>query len=397
MRTIVAASRLLFLLVSTLALSGSPGHTQNITGRITGRVADRTMGERVVSGQLVFLDMSTAEGEMTSTRDSTHTNAQGVFAFDTLAISDSSAYVLFTDYHLARYVAGPIILGSDSTAWQVDLVVYDSTSRSHDILVDRHHIIMQPVSDSLLVQEFLRLVNVGTRTFVGTLSGASEKRETIRVSLPPGASELELLAGFEQASISTDRSLISDSEPFPPGPRQILYSYILPLRENTAWYRSTLFYQHQSIDVFAPRQGSVLSASDLIYAGEFGDEQARYGRYSAQNMAAGHELAFSIVVKPSRNRLMMWVPLLALAIVLFLVMRSALRRRSRPVLPSAGRGQANPEQEKKALIQAIATLDERFERGELKQHVYAQRRAELKRKLASLMQEMDQPAGPCED
>ena len=376
------AALLSVFLFSNAILAG-----QQQAGQIVGRVVNKTAEARGIPDQRVTLYDVTEDKEVVTPR-TVRTDAEGRFVFDGLEASTEGGYVLSTDYEGASYSEGSIVFDEGEVEKEVELAVYDSTPRATHILVDQHHILVEPIADSLYVQEFLRVLNVGRETYVGVLTDSSGLRETLHFTLPAGASRPEFFGDLSQDVVTFHHDGFTHSQPVHPGWKQILYSYRLPFSERSIEYRAVLPYHHEEIDLFIASQEIRVSSSDLTRMGVVGGGDARYVRYSGHELEAGHEIVLRMYTPPSRTKIAPWVGVGALVVLLLIGLRGAALRRRQHALSAPHGDLAGSRQRKEELIEAIADLDERRERGEIGAEDHGHQRDRLKKLLSDIMRKM---------
>jgi hypothetical protein len=377
-------------LIVTLGFSHSTAFGGPRTGLIRGRIVNMTADERIVPAHSLTLLSFEGEEATELPKRTTQTNARGEFSFDGLGLSPDRTYILTTEYQTAQYSEGPLTFSDDETEKEVDLTVYDTTSAATHIFVDQHHILVEPVADSLLIQEFMRLLNVGRKTYIGTFSDSFGVRVTLDVTLPPGASTPKLSGGFSEASFTFHHGGFIDSRPLQPGSRGLLFTYALPFTARSIEYRTILHYEHHALDLFLASRSIHVSSPDLAQVGIVGGEDARYIRYSGQNLEAGHQVTVSLKKTAPVSRSSLWLLVGALLAALFITIRLVVARTQRGKGAPPRNDRRNSIQRKEALIQAIADLDERYERGDIDSDSYHRERKRFKSGLSQLLRRTEE-------
>jgi len=210
--------RYLIIVLAVLLIIGLPAAAfaqDSADGAISGQVINGTEGGGSVAGVEVILITYSNDG-ITATRTAI-TDNEGQFQFDNIAIENEclvSARYMEVDYYY------PVIFEPGETTTYVEVWVCDTTASDEAISVGLAHTIINVEEESLLVTQVFWLINDGDRTYVET--------EGVMVfTLPEGAT------GFDAPQeLLPDYQLLDDNRiaylvPFPPGERQLVYSYHL--------------------------------------------------------------------------------------------------------------------------------------------------------------------------
>ena len=386
----------LIVLISLSLLRFATSFGQEQTGRIVGQVIDKTertdkgkliKSERFVPNQTITLHTLKDMAEWDAPLRATVTDSDGRFVFEGVDSSGEYDYLLTTTYLGVEYSKRAIAYNEKVLRTDPFFVVYDTTSQSVHPIVIQHHIFIEPFQDSLLVQEFLRFQNNQNVTYVGVPSDVSNLRETLKFSLPDGASTLQFQAGLSETTVTFFEDGFSDSQPLLPGRREVLFSYTLPFTQKMCDFRKFLHYAHYKFDLFVASRDIEVSSPDLVHAGVFGSADARSIRYSGQNVQSGREIAITMNMIASRTGTSVWLLVGALAAILFVSLRVVfLKRRERRLTVSKKLG-LETHRKREELIEAIADLDERYERGEVQTDAYRRKRDRMKKTLSQIMKE----------
>jgi len=206
----------LILFLAVLLVSGLPALAQDLDeGTISGQVINGTEGGGSVAGVAVTLITYTNDA-IAETR-ATQADGEGKFRFENVAVEHE--YLVSPRYMEVDYYY-PVVFNPGETTAYVEVGVCDATSSDQAIRVGLAHTIINIEEESLRVTEILWLVNDGDRTYVGTDG-------VLVFTLPGGA------VGFNAPQeLMPDYQFLDDNRvaylvPFPPGERQLVYSYRL--------------------------------------------------------------------------------------------------------------------------------------------------------------------------
>jgi hypothetical protein len=234
-------------------------------------------------------------------------------------------------------------------------------------------------SDQGMLQfmEMGSLVNAGDRTFVTSNPQDQALAHAIRFALPNGALGVQMQAGFRDEDVIAGIGGVQVTSPVPPGRHEFALSFQLPYTGSSADVSVQLPYPTGDFGVYVPDTGPRLQADGLV-AGDRADLGGQsYVQYSATNLPRSTLIAGQIVglgaapgvLGPTQQAL------LSLGVVLFVLGAGVLLLRSRP---------RRVEQERLTLVQQLASLDDRFARGEVDEQDYKVEREQGKRRLVAL-------------
>ncbi len=208
----------LFAIMAVLLLVGLPisAHAQESTeGEITGKVVNDTEGGGSVAGVEITL-IAYIDDEIAGTR-TTIADGEGNFQFDNVALEPT--YLVLAEYMDVGYYY-MVVFESGETTKYIEVGVCDITTSDQAISASMVHTVVDTERDNIQVTEVYRLVNDSDMTYVGTDG-------VLVFALPEGAYDFEA-----PPELITDYQLLDDNRvtylvPFPPGERQLVYSYWL--------------------------------------------------------------------------------------------------------------------------------------------------------------------------
>jgi hypothetical protein len=354
--------------------------------RVEGRVARGTReAQQPLANQVVVLHR--VGRDKSGPLDSTKTSARGLFSFRYRPSGDSSAiYFATTSYGGIVYPTspfrGPVVSLEDAT-----IVVFDTTSAPIPIKVGGHHVIVggpQP-NGWRPVGEVYDLENDTTVTAI-----ARDSLTPIwTAQIPASATGFQLNSGGELASGAVSRrgTTVGVFAPISPGIRQVAFTYELPSSAFPLSFpagRPTgvleVLVQEPTARVEAPALREVPSANA---------EGRVFRRFLAQDVPPSGVLRIdvprmSVSTRESVYRTVLYVILATMAIALVFAFR---RRRAAVTVPPPTAPAAEPRS--RALVRAIATLDDDFDRAagtsDAARAEYEARRASLKQELSAVL------------
>ena len=371
------------IIPSASAIAAEPS-----VGVIKGQLVNGTEGVSSVAGQEVILKTYLNDIEAGSVK--AKTDAEGRFQFDGLATGPNYRYQVQSQYQEAEYTSEWLSFAENETSKSVEVAIYDSTFSDEAIRIMSSHAIIYVEGDGLLVKEYLLLVNVGDRTYVGSKAVTADgKKETLRFSLPREASGLELTRELMQCCVLMTEGGFIDTMPVLPGAKEVAYSYKIKPPSGAYTFSEIMYYPRANFDLLVQGEG-IDGVSDQLTLGESLDINGkRFVHLSGKNLSPGTALAVNLsgLTTADNGSVLKWV-ILALVVLLcgssyFLVMR-----RFQPVA-----AKVNLDQREQALLLEIAQLDDDFEEGRISEENYRRVRSERKAKLTKLMRGLEGGSG----
>lgn len=358
-------------------------------GTLEGKVSNGSNGRVGVPGLEVTLRPSDGGSDRKATSD-----RDGAFRFDGLASTAAVSYTVSLNYAGVDYGSPAVTFGAGESTKKIDVPVYETSEDSSAIQADIAHIILDidPRQKTIVVTEFQGLSNAGDKTYVGKLAAGSGQRELLRFQAPDGAVHLQTSDDVSQVKLSTlpTGGGFVDTTPFPPGPREVAYSYMLTYSESNLVFQRPTGYKTAQVNLLVSDVGAKVSAPGLTASQQPVDfDGGRYLVLSGKGLAPGQSLQVQLSGLPlsgdaaqgaSDNIKLGAIILVPLVIGVLLVLFLRNRRRELQPVPvgvSAGA-------DKVLLIRSMVELDDNFDQGNIPEAEYRRLRAGIKRKLADL-------------
>jgi hypothetical protein len=184
-------------------------------GVINGQVINGTEGGGSVAG--IEVTLVTYIDDIMSETKTTVTDNEGEFQF--INVATANEYLVTVKYMGVDYYY-PVAFETGETTTFVEVGVCDTTTSDETIGIGLFHIIVSIEEEIIQVIQVLWLFNDSDKTYVGTDG-------VLVFTLPEGAScfqaPQELMPDFQEL----DDNRVTYLVPFPPGERQLIYSYNL--------------------------------------------------------------------------------------------------------------------------------------------------------------------------
>lgn len=357
-------------------------------GVVSGRVVDGTNDERPLANWPVLLHLFIGS-EWAETKQAT-TDAEGRFRFTDLPTGPDRAFVVATTRADVLYTSDVVRLADRGSAEQVEVFTFEPVDNDADIVLEGINLAVvdvDPVERLVTIVEVQNVVNVGKRTYIGSRRPDGSIAGTIVMRLPPGARDFDAGPGLVPDSIvSTPRGFVTLT-PVLPGRLQITFGYRMPYDGTSLTFDKSLPFPTRTVRILAPTSlGLAVPGFEAQGPIPLGSQQF--------DAFVGGDLARDVVVQVRLTQLPA-PPLIrppkpdeltragiALAVLVALAIPFVyIRRHGRPTVAPPAR---DLEQEREALLRAIAALDDRRAAGEIAEDEYLRTRAAHKERLLAI-------------
>jgi hypothetical protein len=367
-----------------IALAPIDPASAQFAGRVAGVVVNGTDGASVPDGFEVALLTTDLDGKIVSQR-TTPVDAIGAFEFTGVPEGDTVLNRLVTDY---QGIISTIRLEEEIAPANLRVQIFESTRSLDTISIASEVLVARPDGPSRLIGflEAITLRNDGDRTFVADLTDPNlSGLSMLRFGLPEG------FQGF--TGVSVDPHLPAGNileagpgfaltNPVPPGEYKLFFEYFVSYAGSEFGFTRNLPFGAGELRVLLPAGVATVSGRGL---GPLKDVTLGPSVYSVMSGAgyergASVELTFTRLPEPTtwqslrtraRNAdayVKIGVPVAAGAILAgLLAYVFVVRSRRRP----------ETSENRDLLVREIASLDGRFEQGEIEEAEYLSRRAEL--------------------
>lgn len=263
---------LLVWVMPAASLAQEPGE-----GTIEGQVINGTEGGGSVAGVEVTLIMY-IDDVMAGTRAAL-TDDEGKFQFDNVDIQNE--YIISAKYMEVDYYYPVEFIKGETTAY-VEVGVCDATTSDEAIRTVLSHTIIDIVEEDIVVTEVFQLFNDGDKTYAGTDS-------MLAFTLPEGVYSYEAPQYLMQDYQLLDDNRLAYLVPFPPGERQLIFSYSLVMpdaKEVTIPF--VVDYPTDSMQLLVSGEDIEVATAELTPGGPiYTDTGERYIRFWGEDIPRG--------------------------------------------------------------------------------------------------------------
>jgi hypothetical protein len=206
-------------------------------GAISGVAVNGTSGGTPLAGATVVLRAS-YEGAFVAVSETT-TDVAGRFSFEGLPLDANTIYLAGVNHAGVHYPGERVRLEPARPSANANLVAYDAIEGPSPLSCERHEIWVRPQAGYLQVSEALVVANRSLSAFVGP-SDSADGAETLRLSLPPGFDKVTFDKEFHGRNFEIHDGTLATRLPWPPGNRELKFSYRLPVEQRHSNYARRL-------------------------------------------------------------------------------------------------------------------------------------------------------------
>jgi len=370
------------LSTTLLALAGGQARAQE-TLTITGRVINGTAGASSPEGIPVLLLVTSSDTRLIAT-DQASTSTGGRFEFQQVPVTGDGVYAFSVDYAQVFYGAS-LSLGDLSA--EIELTVYETTQDVSVVRVTNQVMVIGDIDEknkTISAIEFVRLSNTSDRTLLPDLNNMGQL-SFLRFALPPLAEELDVgsdMPGGDIISIGTGFAFTSAVLP---GDHFVDFSFRFPYQGEEISYRQSLPQGAEVYRVMVPLRLSTVGIGPLQPVTSVEREGNSYRAWEGYDYEPGQGLSLRLTGLPQPSlgaRLersitdgTFWkiaIPSAMGAVLAFLLLLGTINPRLTVATPlgTASTDLVRAPADREAAIREIASLDERFQQGDVAEADY---------------------------
>jgi hypothetical protein len=370
------------IVVPLLALTALNPAQAATTGTIEGRIVYGHTDEPV-AGVKVTLVGRNSDGTDPIT-DSAETGPDGSYRFTDLKTGDDRLYTLDAIHDGGTFAGGAVSLPSDtgeSPVIETTLRVWDTTTDSTVILIERDDLFVVPQESEVAVIESVTIANTSEFAYIGRGASRNEAAATIGFALPAGTSGAGVLirdSTIDIPEIQPTEYGFAASVAIPPGETQVTFLYALEGSGGSFDLSKRALYPTLETSVFTV-DPFVIESNRLALDpdGEVTLEGETYTRFRTDAAVDAGDPIQIVAVAQADLSPMTLVGVIAAGATVIAAIALLLRRRKVPRSAAPV-----PTEIPDDLVAAIAELDMRYLRGEVSQVDWSNERAALKARFS---------------
>lgn len=348
----------------------------SLIGDIKGRVINATLDNKGIKGLEVILEPITKGKKMNERR--TKTDPKGFFSFRGVRSDGNISYHLSTRYKNVDYTSRDVHFDRKKTQ-TLDLSVYETTNQDNDISIKMNHIFLDRENDFFQISEAVIIENKGNRVYVGSKDLSSGKKGTLRISLSKNATDLRFEPHAARFMINTVDGFIDTSE-IMPGTKRVLFSYAIKADDLRYKLIKNMPFKTENLSVVFPDKGFIVKSNQVAFNKKVEDSGRQLFLMAGKDFAKGSQVILELNSVESK-KLFPWiiVSMLVLFIAIGAVIPLIKRKNFQPSTDGqfAPKDSMNASDQRQAVIQAIAKLDDLAESGNIDPEIYKKKRDEL--------------------
>ena len=361
---------------------------------VKGRVVNGTGGAKPPLA-LPVLMLATNQDDRVATTGQAMTDETGGFEFSDVPRLQAGQYFFSVDYAGVLYST---VLSPEELSGGVEIMVYETTQDVAVVQITRQVLVIagvDPAEREISAIEFVLLANESDRTLLPDVSNPA-MMSFLRFSLPPETHDLDVQSNLPSREIISVGSGFAVTSPVIPGGHSVEFSYIFPYEGNVLSYRQPLLQGAEVYQVLVPERLAPLRVGALEKVEPVQIQGTEYQAWEGRDISPGQGVALEFLELPEPSlpdriegaitSANLWSVLLPGALGAFLAALLALGAFRGRVGLSASSGASGELggimlSSRDRLVQEIADLDDRFERGELIDAEYRERRQVLKNRI----------------
>jgi len=321
----------------------------------------------------------------------------GSFMFEDIEMPTGRAFLVSINYEGAIFGSDIAFANPENPNLELFVEIYETTTDASILFVNRLHYFFELIDEETFqVVELYVISNPSNQTLVS----ASEDQPAILFTLPDDAINLEFQDGVLGGRYVLTDNGFGDLLPVRPGmgQHQIMFSYQMPFSSRKLTFNRQMNFDTDAIVILIPEDGIKIKGETIQDVGTRDVRGIPYRMYNGQGLHAGQEIyleiterstaIFPAIVSGSNSELILGVGALGIALIIAGGWLYLHKQSGDEELVDGYEFEEQPSIENaETVMDAILTLDDLYQEGQLPEKAYIQRRSELKGRLAELLDE----------
>jgi hypothetical protein len=266
---------------------------------------------------------------------------RGRFQFLHLPADGGNVYLPGANRGGIHYPGPTVLLTSRQPCAKVTLAVYEAVTFPNPLVVRRHTITLCPEPGVLRVTEAMLIDNPGSACYVGQAANENSDPVTLQLAIPADFAQVTFASEFFGRRFSLVNGGLFTSVPWPPGQRELKFSYPLATSKQHYIWQRHLDLPSTKVRVVVRRKRPAHAPSDPNRASQREDGEIAFDS-GQRGLPAGYMLSIELDRMPVN--LMTYAPWAATATLAGLLLATCLPviRRRLTSLPIPGAPQVAP-------------------------------------------------------
>jgi hypothetical protein len=229
---------LALIILTALLLLAVPVFAQDETetGVVSGRIVNRSP-DSLVPGKMDLMLHAWDENFDEKLMLQGLSEADGTFEFADVSLDPNLLYAVMLTYDNVVYASEPVEVIEGQTELSLEIAIYESTTDTSSVRIDRQHVLFDAALDGLRVAEIYILSNTGTWTIAGQVAGEDARLSSLQFPLPEGATDISFNEGSSSGRFILAPGGFVDTAPLRPGEGtgQVVVTYMLPYKDGLTY------------------------------------------------------------------------------------------------------------------------------------------------------------------
>ncbi len=263
---------------------------KNVT--LTVEVVNATASGVSVEGDVVFL--AVYHGQQQVSAKEVFVDSAGLAVFKNVSGGKHFHAVMRARHSDMMFSGQSIRLDCPGDDAYGKVEVYDVGLDNSVITVGTHHLSLKIEGQSLVVTEFMQLINATDKAVSSSNTDKGGEPKVIEISLPAGFSDLKFSKYFvESAVVATDDGFY-DTMAIPPGAYDASFSYKIDLQKSVLGLQKNISISTKEFTVFSMLDGPVLEGAGQAEGKFFMADGTEAQYYAASSYSAGDKVALQV-------------------------------------------------------------------------------------------------------
>ena len=201
-----------------------------LSGTLVGIVVNGSAGDQPLAHAEVVLRVKTS-GPWAVLAEAT-SDDRGQFFFARLPLGKTIQYQAGANRDGVYHPGAAVSLTAEQPRARLTLTVYDVLERPSPLVARRHEMLLEPEPGALRVTETILVDNPSSKCYVGEPAPAGSEPVTLQLAIPPQFERTTFDQEFFGRRFRLDRDKLTTGVPWPPGERELKFTYIL---KSPAW------------------------------------------------------------------------------------------------------------------------------------------------------------------
>ena len=325
----------------------------------------------------------------------------GLAKADDVPLKEEQFIFATTDHEGVVYSSEIAVVEPGMTSVSLAIPYYEPTTDVSVLQAERLHIFFDFVDEETIQVFVLYIFNNPSDQ---VLAAESTDQPVLVFPLPEGAANLQRDTGMEFQDVDLPDGGFGLLTVYPSTDQyQILYSFEMPYEKNKVDFELPIALNTSAVIVMMPDNGVEIESGLLVDAGMRDIEGVAYNMYNGSNLRAGNSLDMEVSGKPKAPAAAgengtgvdtstgLVIGLVAFGVVLigagvYVWLRNRAKDDDWDEIDEDYIVDLTETENPDELMDAIITLDDLYQTGEIPESAYLERRAELKKKLQNLLE-----------